>query len=168
VERTGCDVLVAMAAHCRGAVALAEGRASESLIDLRRALAFWNELEAPYEIARVRALVGLACRALGDADSAALETEAAGRTFAELGARPDLARLEALGRTRASEESHGLTDRERQVLRLVAAGKSNREIAGELFISEHTVARHIQNIFAKVAVSSRTAATAFAFAHGLA
>ena len=168
VERTGCDVLVAMAAHCRGAVALAEGRASESLIDLRRALGIWNEMEAPYEIARVRVLVGLACRALGDADSAALETEAAGRTFDELGARPELARLDALVRTRPSEDAHGLTDRERQVLRLVAAGKSNREIAGELFISEHTVARHIQNIFAKVAVSSRTAATAFAFAHGLA
>jgi DNA-binding NarL/FixJ family response regulator len=62
----------------------------------------------------------------------------------------------------------GLTAREAEVLRLVAAGRSNREIAAELVISEHTVARHLQNMFAKLDVSSRAAATAFAFEHGLA
>jgi DNA-binding NarL/FixJ family response regulator len=63
--------------------------------------------------------------------------------------------------------THGLTAREVQVLRLIAGGHSNREIADALFISEHTVARHVQNIFAKLSVSSRAAATAFAYSHQL-
>jgi DNA-binding NarL/FixJ family response regulator len=106
---------------------------------------------------------------LDDHDTANLELEAARRAFEELGAAPDEARVASLI-TRATEKSrpadtHGLTGREIQVLRLVAAGRSNREIADELFISEHTVARHVQNIFAKLNVSSRAAATAFAFSH---
>ncbi len=129
---------------------------------LRQAERTWHELEAPYESARVRALVGQACRALGDEDTAALELEAARETFERLGAGPDLAHLGD-----ARPERHGLTDRELEVLRLVAAGKSNREIAAALVISEHTVARHVQNIFGKLDVSSRTAAGAFAFEHRL-
>ena len=154
--------LPASAAHARGAVALARGDAQTALTALRQAERTWRELEAPYESARVRALVGLACRALGDVDTAALELEAARETFERLGAGPDLAHLGD-----ARPERHGLTDRELEVLRLVAAGKSNREIAAALVISEHTVARHVQNIFGKLDVSSRTAAGAFAFEHRL-
>ena len=154
--------LPASAAHARGAVALARGDAQTALTALRQAERTWRELEAPYESARVRALVGQACRALGDVDTAALELEAVRETFETLGAGPDLAHLGD-----ARPERHGLTDRELEVLRLVAAGKSNREIAGALVISEHTVARHVQNIFGKLGVSSRTAAGAFAFEHRL-
>ena len=96
-----------------------------------------------------------------------MELDAARGVFAQLGAAPDLARVDSLTRRGASVDTHGLTPRELQVLRLVAAGKSNREIASALVISEHTVARHVQNIFAKLGVSSRTAASAFAFAHDL-
>jgi DNA-binding CsgD family transcriptional regulator len=167
-ERQKSDALRGMAAHVRGAVAEAEGDAQGALIELRRALELWQELEAPYEGARVRVLIGSACRALGDEDTATLELEAAGEVFAELGAAPDVARIDSLVPGAASIEAHGLTKRELEVLRLVAAGKSNRDIAAELVISEHTVARHLQNIFAKLSVSSRTAASAFAFEHDLA
>jgi len=163
----GSDALVAMSAHARGAVALAEGEAEAALVALRAALQAWQELEAPNEAARTRVLVGLACAAVGDDDTAALELEAARHVFERLGARPDLARLDLLtGRAKPSD-THGLTERELEVLRLVSAGKSNREIAAELFISDHTARRHLQNIFRKLGVSSRAAATAFAFQHGL-
>jgi ATP/maltotriose-dependent transcriptional regulator MalT len=166
-EHQGNEVLAAMAAQARGAVALAEGRASDALHSLRRSLAVWQELAAPYAAARVRVLVGLACRALGDGDTATLELEAARARFEQLGAALDRAHVYTLTKDAISIDAYGLTERELAVLRLVAAGKSNREIAADLVISEHTVARHIQNIFAKLAVSSRTAATAFAFAHDL-
>ncbi len=162
-ERQASDALGAMSAQALGAVTLAEGDAQAALIALRRAWQLWQKLEAPYESARVRVLVGAACAALGDEDTAALELEAARDAFAELGAAPDLARLASLGKTAAPVDAHGLTDRELEVLRLVAAGKSNREIGAALVISEHTVARHLQNIFAKLGVSSRTAAGAFAY-----
>ena len=127
----------------------------------------WQELDAPYEAARVRVLIGLACRQLEDDEMAALELEAARGVFAKLGAAPDLARVESLAPRAESDAPHGLTQRELEVLRLVAAGKSNRAIASELVLSEHTVARHLQNIFAKLGVSSRTAASAFAFENEL-
>ena len=165
-ERYESAMLRALVAHAQGAVSLAEGDPRSALVLLREAAETWQALEAPYEVARTRVLVGEACRALGDEDSATLELEAARDVFAGLDAAPDLARVEALLR-RAPAERHGLSDRELEVLRLVAAGKSNREIASELVISEHTVARHLQNIFAKLGISSRTAATAFAFEHEL-
>jgi DNA-binding NarL/FixJ family response regulator len=112
-------------------------------------------------------LLGLACGALGDADAADAELARARDAFARLGAAPDVERVDALRGGSSAAELHGLTARELQVLELVAVGKSNREIASALVISEHTVARHLQNIFAKLGVSSRTAATAFAFAHRL-
>jgi DNA-binding NarL/FixJ family response regulator len=160
-------MLTAIAAQSRGAVELAEDDARSALSALRHASQIWQELDAPYEVARVRALAGLACRALGDEDSAALELDTARGEFERLGAAPDVARIEALTRRGDPDETHGLSPRELEVLRLVAAGKSNREIASTLVVSQHTVARHVQNIFTKLGVSSRTAATAFAFEHEL-
>jgi DNA-binding NarL/FixJ family response regulator len=155
------EVLFAMAAKAAGAVAAAVGDPQRALHALRRALHLWQELEAPYEAAQTRVLLSQACRALGDGETADLELAAAREAFTWLRAGPDIARVEALaGRTHG--DAHGLTARELEVLRVLAAGKSNREIAGALIISERTVARHLQNIFAKLGVSSRTAASVFA------
>ncbi len=158
-------MLSAIAAYVAGSVELAGGDGAAALASLRRAWEGWQRLAAPYEAARTRVLVALACRALGDDDTAAIELDAARAVFEELGAQPDLERVDALTSTRAG--SHGLTSRELEVLRLVAAGNTNREIAAALVLSEHTVARHIQNIFAKLRVSSRSAATAFAYENAL-
>jgi ATP/maltotriose-dependent transcriptional regulator MalT len=159
VAASSASVMVAaIAAQVRGAVELVDGEAQAALVSLRRAWRLWEEIGAPYHAARTRVLVGEACAALGDRDTAALELEAARAGFESLGAKPDLARLAG-----APAETHGLSARELEVLRLVAAGRTNRQIAVELVVSEHTVARHLQNIFGKLGVSSRTAATAFAF-----
>ena len=155
----------ALAGHARGAVLMAEGDPGAALPELRRAWHAWQALEVPYEAARVRVLIGLGCDALGDADTAEMEWDAARWSFRQLGAAPDLARVEAL--TRKSEAPGGLTAREVEVLRLVAAGKTNRSIATELFLSEKTVARHLSNIFTKLGLPSRAAATAYAYEHGL-
>jgi DNA-binding CsgD family transcriptional regulator len=159
--------LGAMAAHALGAVELAEADARAAVVALRRAGRLWQELEAPYEAARARELLGLACRALGDEDTAAMELEAARAVFAALGAAPDLARLDALTSSTAPGNAHGLTARELEVLRRLAAGATNKAIAAELVLSVRTVDRHVSNIFAKVGVSSRAAATAFAHEHRL-
>jgi ATP/maltotriose-dependent transcriptional regulator MalT len=150
----------------RGAVLLAERDPGAACQALRASLAFWHELEAPYHAARARALLGEACRQLGDPDAADLELEAAAAVFEHLGAKPDLQRLDDL-RPAASRPPGGLTAREAEVLVLAAAGRTNREIAAELVLSEHTVRRHLQNIFTKLGVSSRAAATAYAFQHDL-
>jgi ATP/maltotriose-dependent transcriptional regulator MalT len=156
-------MLDALTAHAKGAVHLAEGEPREALVALRGASGIWNALGVPYEIARTRVLAGDACRALGDEEAAALEHDAARSIFERLGAKPD---RERLGGTHG-REGHGLSRRELEVLGLVAAGRTNRQIAGALVISEHTVARHLQNIYAKLAVSSRAAATAYAFENDL-
>lgn len=166
-QQFGSSMLEATAAHARGAVELAAGTPADALAALRLACHGWQELDAPYERARTRVLLGLACRALGDEDGASLELEAAREAFSALEARPDGERLEALLRRTPARNDHGLTARELEVLGLVAAGKSNREIATALVISDHTVARHLQNIFRKLDVTSRTAASAFAYEHGL-
>ncbi len=162
-----CDseMLRAMLAGTRGAVELAEGDPAAALVSLRTASRSWNELEAPYEAARARVLVGCACRELGDEEAFRLELDAAKTVFEELGARPDMAAVGSL--TGPVVGTHGLSARELEVLRLIAKGSSNREIGSTLVISEHTVARHVQNIFRKLGVSSRTAASAFAYEHGL-
>jgi ATP/maltotriose-dependent transcriptional regulator MalT len=160
-------LLRAVAAHADAAVVLAEGDARAALVALRGAWTAWQELDVPYEAARVRVLVGLACRQLGDADSAEMEFDAARWVFQQLGATPDLAQLDALSRTAPAPATGGLTAREVQVLRLVAAGKTNRAIAADLFLSDRTVARHVSNIFTKLDLSSRSAATAYAYEHGL-
>lgn len=155
------EVLRAMAARARGAVRLAEGDARGALDPLREAFSVWRRVGAPYLAARLRVLVSLACRALGDEEGAELEIEAARAVFRELGAAPDLARLGALEGGPAP--AHELSARELQVLRLVAAGRTNKAIARELFVSERTVDRHVSNIFSKLGVSSRAAATARAY-----
>jgi DNA-binding NarL/FixJ family response regulator len=162
-ERRG--MLAALSAQARGAVELSGGDCGLALRALRQAQQAWQELDAPYEVARTRVLVALACRALEDADAATMELDAARSAFEQLGAAPDLARVEVLAAP--APGTHGLTGRELEVLRLVAAGHTNRAIAAELVISEHTVARHVQNIFAKLGLSSRTAASAFAYEHEL-
>ena len=141
------EMLGAMVAYARGAFELAEGDAQAALVALRPAARAWQELEAPYEAARTRVLVGLACRAMGDHDTAALELEAARSAFAELGAAPDIARVDSLARPEDTADTHGLTSRELQVLRLVAAGGTNKAIAAELAVSERTIDRHVSNIF---------------------
>jgi len=158
--------LRAASAHATGAVLLAEGDARAALGALRQGWTTWGEIEAPYEAARTRVLIGLACRQLGDEDSGSMELEAARQIFTQLGAAPDLARME-LSPRREPKAPGGLSAREVQVLRLVATGKTNRAIADELFISERTVERHVSNIFIKLDVSSRAAATAYAYEHQL-
>ena len=160
-------VLEASAATVRGSVRSAEGDLPGAVASLRHASALWQELRLPYEAARARMQLGLALRAAGDDDGARMELRAALAAFEKLGASRDAAAASDLlgGPT---ELPRGLTAREAEVLRLVAAGKTNRDIAVELVISEHTVARHLQNMFVKLGVSSRSAATAFAYEHGLA
>ncbi|MFP3986715.1 LuxR C-terminal-related transcriptional regulator [Streptomyces sp. E11-3] len=162
--------LQAMAYTARGAVALAQvqrpGRLDEALRLLRRALSHWLTLRAPYQAAQVRMLLASACRRAGDPEGARLELSSARDVFESLGAAPDARRAAALLGREPPLPGH-LTAREAEVLRLVAAGRSSREIATDLSISEHTVARHLNNIYAKVDVSSRAAATAYAYTHGL-
>ena len=166
-ERYESGMLTAMVEQAGGAVDLAGSDARSALASLRRALQLWHDVEAPYEAARVRVLVGRACRLLGDDDTAAMEFEAARSVFADLGAAPDLADLDSLVRSAASVDAHGLTPRELEVLRLVSGGQSNKAIAAQLVLSERTVHRHVSNIFTKLGVSSRAAATAYAYEHKL-
>ncbi len=186
--RAGCDelsehaalldapYLQAIAAYADGSVLLAEGRPQEALPILRRALTSFRELGAPYEGARTLARIGLACRAAGDDDSCKVEIEEARAAFRRLSAEPDLERLDELigdahgggahscgAGARRNAAPAGLTPREVEVLELIATGKTNRAIGEELFISEKTVARHVSNIFSKLDVSSRAAATAYAY-----
>jgi ATP/maltotriose-dependent transcriptional regulator MalT len=160
-------LLGAVGAHPPGAVLLLEGDARAALQALRPAWTAWQDLEVPYEAARVRVLIGLACRQLGDQDSAEMELDAARWVFRQLDAAPDLAWVEALTRQSAARAAGGLTARELQVLGLVAAGQTNRSIAADLFLSERTVERHVSNILTKLGVSSRAAATAYAYQHQL-
>jgi ATP/maltotriose-dependent transcriptional regulator MalT len=159
-------LLHALAAQAEGNVLLAEGDARAALARLRTAATAWRDLEAPHEAARVRVQIGLACRALGDEATADLELAGARAAFEQLGAAPDVKRVEALT-SDAKPLPGGLTAREAEVLGLVASGMTNRAIAEELVLSEKTVARHISNIFTKLGVSSRSAATAYAYEHGL-
>ncbi|AEA28355.1 MULTISPECIES: helix-turn-helix transcriptional regulator [Pseudonocardia] len=161
----GCSALQAAACHAVGTVALARADPATALGAARRAAGGWARLVAPYDLARSRVLIGRALALLGDEESAAAELTAARNAFAELGAGPaEQEAAELLGR---SAVPGGLSPRELEVLRLVAAGRSNAEIAAELVIAEKTVARHLSNMFVKLDVGSRTAAAAFAFEHRL-
>lgn len=163
----GAPLLNAASAYAQGSVLLARGDTQAALAELRHAWTVWRELEVPYEAARVRVLISLACREHGDEESAALELDAACAIFQQLGAAPDLARAEGLGRRVEFPPVHGLTKRELQVLRLLAGGATNKTIAAELSISRRTVDRHVSNIYDKLSVSSRAAATSYAHEHDL-
>jgi DNA-binding CsgD family transcriptional regulator len=165
-DEVGAPLLAAMARRADGAVLLAEGDPRAALAALRASWTAWQELDAPYEAARTRVLIGVACRELGDVEAASMELDAARERFEALGALPDVDRVDAL-QPRAQSSAGGLTAREVEVLRLVAAGRTNRAVATELVISEKTVARHLSNIFDKLDLSSRAAATAWAYQHGL-
>jgi DNA-binding CsgD family transcriptional regulator len=156
------SVMDAIVAHARGSLELAEGDARAAIVSARCAWQAWQRIGAPYMAARARMLMGLACRALGDSEGGELELAAARGLFKQLEARPDLARIDALTKEAAPGPAHGLTPRELQVLRRVAAGKTNKAVAAELFLSEKTIERHVSNIFTKLNVDSRSAATAYA------
>jgi DNA-binding CsgD family transcriptional regulator len=159
--------LRAVASYARGAVLLAEGDPAGCCGELRGTTTAWQDLDVPYEMARTQALLAQACQRLGDRDTADIELAAARQAFEQLGAAPALAKVRALTDSAPTELPGGLTHREAEVLRLIARGLTNRQIAEELVISEKTVARHVSNIFTKLDISSRTAATAFAYVHGL-
>ena len=166
-ESLDAPFLRAASAHCSGAVDLAEGNAERALVALHNARDVWRDVEAPYDEARTGVLIALASRALGDEDTAALELDAARGRFERLGASNDVARLEESARRESPRAPTRLTARELEVLGLVATGKTNRAIADALGLSEKTVARHVANIFTKLDVTSRAAATAYAYRNRL-
>ena len=166
-DRLDAPLLHAEAAESRGAVLLAEDDARGAAPVLQRAIAIWEELEAPCPAARARVLLAIACRAMGDEDTARLEADAARRVLDAVGAHPDVARLDQEFPRSRTGPAGGLTARELDVVRLVAAGRTNREIADVLVISEKTVARHLSNVFTKLGLANRAAATAYAYEHGL-
>lgn len=157
----------ALSAQARGQILLAGGRPREAIDALRTAWIEWQALEVPYEAARVRAAMGIGWQQLGDAEAAELEFDAARRVFLRLGASPDAARVAGCLSTPSPDATPALTPREQQVIRSIAAGRTNREIATELAISERTVDRHVSNILTKLDLPSRAAATAYAYEHHL-
>jgi DNA-binding NarL/FixJ family response regulator len=163
------EVLGAMAAHARGAVSLAAGDPHGAVGPLRHAFGVWHRMGAPYIAARIRALLGRAFLALGDQEGAELERAAARRVFEELGASADLVGLDTDPPLSSAtpQGSHGLSKREIEVLRLLATGKTNKVIARTLFVSDRTIDRHVSNIFTKIGVGTRAAATAFAYENDL-
>jgi DNA-binding CsgD family transcriptional regulator len=177
--RTAADELTAMAAsvatpfvqaiaaQARGSMRLAESEPRDALAELRAAWMAWQDLDMPLEAARARVKMGLACRALGDEEAAALEFAAARHVFLRLDAAPDMAQVDSLLTSSASPTGPRLTSRELQVIRLLASGRTNRAIARQLTISERTVDRHVSNILTKLNLPSRSAATAYAYQHDL-
>lgn len=159
--------LRALASRASGSVLLANGNAAAALPLLRESWNLWLEVNVPYEASRVRCMIAQACRLLGDEESATVEFTAARRTFEELGAAVDLACVSSMMRKNGDAKTDPLTEREKEVLRLVASGITNRRIASKLNISEKTVARHLSNIFTKLDLDSRSAATAYAYKHNL-
>lgn len=159
-------LVTAVAARAQGAVLLAAGEPAAAMAVLVRARACWSELEAPYEVARTRVLLARALDELGDGGTAIIERRGAAEVFDALGAARDLEGLDALGAPPA-DASAGLTAREVEIVRLVAAGRTNHEIADELVISPKTVARHLHNVFTKLDLPNRSSATAWAYEHGI-
>ena len=161
----GSAMLLASARSARGRVELARGEPAAARVALQDAMQQWQELDVPYEMATVRTLLGQAFRLTGDAEAAAASFAAAEALFDQIGAQLDARQLRDL--TGRAAFPAGLTEREVEVLQLIASGRTNKEIASALFLSEKTVSRHLSNIFTKIGVSSRAAATAFAFEHQL-
>ena len=160
------SALRAMSREASGAVLVAENDAEAGLAELRTAAVAWKTLRMPYEAARTASLLGVACAALGDHTAAALELDTARAIFTELGAKFDLDRLSELDARSPAPDDASLSVREREVLEHLAAGETNRQIAAALYISRHTVGRHVESIFAKLGVNTRAAATARAYEHG--
>ena len=163
--RQGIPFLHALSGRALGAVLLAENNARAAVGELRQSWTIWLQLEAPYEAARTQVLIALACRRLGEEENARHELTAARQQFQTLGAEADVSRVDLL--LDRGNSAGPLTTRELEVLKLVASGITNRAIAGKLHISEKTVARHLSNIFTKLDLTTRTAATAYAYAHNL-
>jgi DNA-binding CsgD family transcriptional regulator/tetratricopeptide (TPR) repeat protein len=159
----GAPLLSGTSAHATGAVHLVDGDIGAASTSLRQACEIWRDLEMPYEEAQTCVLLATVCERRGDQDGRRLELETARRLFKQLSAEPCLARIAEPSEGVTRQSFGSLSEREVQVLRLLAAGKTNRAIAVELFISDKTVARHVSNIFDKLGVSSRTGATAWAF-----
>ena len=166
-EKLDVPYMHATAQEAMGAVLLAEGELAEAQAALRDAARIWQALGAPYESARTRVLLARASRRLGDEDTARMELHAARVLFEQLSATPDLLRLDALTAARGPDSASALTRREEEVIRLLAKGATNRVIAGELGISEKTAARHVSNIYLKLGLPNRSAATAWAHEHKL-
>jgi DNA-binding CsgD family transcriptional regulator len=166
-EQFPAPAVRALASHAIGAVCLAEGDLPAASSRLREAWMLWQELEVPYEAARVRVLLGQVCQQLGDHVAAEFEFDGARRFFQRVSAEPDLARVDMLRQGGGKTGSHSLSARELQVIELVATGKTNREIARQLSISERTVDRHVSNILLKLNLPTRSAATAYAYQHDL-
>ncbi len=166
-ESTGTDAHVAWAAQAEGGVAMAENRVTQAVVQLKKAKAVWQSLSFPYELAVCRVDLARALAARGDTEGADLECRAARAALAELGAEPDVRAIDDMG-TPKTEWPSGLTDREVEVLRMVASGATNRAIASDLVVSERTIDRHVSNIFTKIDVPTRAAATAWAIRNGLA
>lgn len=168
--RSTSAVLPAMAAQAMGSALIAAGEMAPALAELRVAERTWRTLHMPYEAARTDLLLGLACTALGDRTSAEMKFDSARDGFAALGAAPDVDHVDTLLAALAEDigRSGGtLSAREQEVLAHLAAGRTNRQIAERLVVSPHTVARHIEHIYAKLGVANRTAATAYAYEHHL-
>jgi len=165
--RVGKPLLRALSTQAAAMVHFALGETQQVATQLHNALSAWQELGMPYEGARARVLMARVCQASGDRETAKIHFDDARAVFENLGAAPDLAQLDEVDQTQSQPSVAALTDREREVLTLVASGMTNRRIAKELGISEHTVARHLGNIFDKIGVGSRTAASTFAHKHKL-
>ncbi|HKY40321.1 MAG TPA: LuxR C-terminal-related transcriptional regulator [Polyangiaceae bacterium] len=162
-KRFNSRALAAEAAQARGSLELAQGNPAEAVPPLLRAKQLWQDMQIPYALAKVRVSMARAQHALGDEEGGALELDAARSAFERLGAALDLRAVASLQKPPRSPALHGLTTRELEVLRLITAGATNKAIAARLFVSERTIDRHVANIFAKLSVSSRAAATACAY-----
>lgn len=163
----GAPYLKAIAARAQGSLLLANSKPGTALKKLRQSWSLLKQVEASYESARTQVLIGLACRKFGDEDTAVMEFKTAQGIFEQLGATPDLSKVNSLIKKDIPDDTHGLTPRELEVLRILATGKTNKDIAEELYISERTVDRHVSNILGKLNVETRAAATAYAYEHDL-
>jgi DNA-binding CsgD family transcriptional regulator/tetratricopeptide (TPR) repeat protein len=166
-SQTDIDMHRAWSTYARGVVDLADGLPAAAIPSLRDAFKLWQALGVPHEMARTRTSLARALLAVGDEDTASLEFEAARLTFADLGATPEMLEVDSVSGAREFGKTHDMTPREVEVLRLLTTGDTNRSIAEKLVLSERTVDRHVSNIFAKLGVSTRSAATSHAYRHRL-
>ena len=163
----GSDAVEAASAEAIGDLRFAEGNLEGALPSYGRAAELWRDLQAPYQLSRLRLKIGRTCAALGDSEGAGREIEAARDVFGKLGAEPDRKTADEQLRSLRQGVEGFLTPRQVEVLQLVAEGLTNREIAQRLGLSERTVDRHVSDTLTRIDVSTRAAATAFAISRGL-